>query len=50
MTTYRCPLHQEIQRDRPATCPKCGLRLEPREVPESTTGAKQGRNEPIRDK
>ncbi len=26
---YTCPMHPEVQRDRPGTCPKCGMALEP---------------------
>ncbi|WP_243318403.1 copper-transporting P-type ATPase [Geothrix paludis] len=29
---YVCPMHPDIRRDRPGTCPKCGMALEP-EVP-----------------
>jgi Cu+-exporting ATPase len=29
---YTCPMHPEIVRDRPGTCPKCGMALEPREA------------------
>ncbi len=29
---YTCPMHPEIVRDRPGTCPKCGMALEPRTV------------------
>src|ERR1700722_12251150 len=28
-TQYTCPMHPEIIRDRPGTCPKCGMALEP---------------------
>jgi len=28
-TIYTCPMHPEIRRDRPGTCPKCGMALEP---------------------
>jgi Cu+-exporting ATPase len=28
-TTYVCPMHPEIRRDGPGTCPKCGMALEP---------------------
>ncbi|QRQ89186.1 heavy metal translocating P-type ATPase [Cupriavidus oxalaticus] len=28
-TTYTCPMHPEIRQDRPGTCPKCGMALEP---------------------
>jgi Cu+-exporting ATPase len=27
---YICPMHPEIVRDRPGSCPKCGMALEPR--------------------
>ena len=26
---YTCPMHPEIRRDQPGTCPKCGMTLEP---------------------
>lgn len=26
---YTCPMHSEIQQDRPGNCPKCGMTLEP---------------------
>ena len=29
---YTCPMHPEIVRDAPGTCPKCGMVLEPRTV------------------
>jgi Cu+-exporting ATPase len=28
-TVYTCPMHPEIRQDRPGTCPKCGMTLEP---------------------
>jgi Cu+-exporting ATPase len=28
-TTYTCPMHPEIRRDRPGNCPICGMALEP---------------------
>jgi Cu+-exporting ATPase len=27
--TYTCPMHPEIRRNHPGTCPKCGMALEP---------------------
>ncbi len=30
--TYTCPMHPEIVRDEPGSCPKCGMALEPRTV------------------
>ena len=29
LTTYTCPMHPEIVRDRPGSCPICGMALEP---------------------
>lgn len=34
-TVYVCPMHPEIRRDTPGTCPKCGMALEP-EMPSVT--------------
>jgi Cu+-exporting ATPase len=28
--TYTCPMHPEIEQDRPGNCPKCGMTLEPK--------------------
>lgn len=28
-TMYTCPMHPEVQQDRPGNCPKCGMSLEP---------------------
>ncbi len=28
-TMYTCPMHPEVRQDRPGTCPKCGMALEP---------------------
>ena len=30
--TYTCPMHPEIVRDQPGSCPICGMALEPRTV------------------
>jgi Cu+-exporting ATPase len=27
---YTCPMHPEIERDRPGSCPICGMALEPK--------------------
>ncbi len=34
-TIYTCPMHPEIRQDRPGSCPKCGMTLEPL-IPEAT--------------
>ena len=31
-TQYTCPMHPEVVSDRPGSCPKCGMALEPRTV------------------
>ena len=30
--TYTCPMHPEIERDRPGQCPKCGMSLEAKTI------------------
>ena len=30
---YTCPMHPEVQSDKPGNCPKCGMRLE-KKVPQ----------------
>ncbi|MHB8622875.1 MAG: SPW repeat domain-containing protein [Sulfuricaulis sp.] len=31
--TYSCPMHPEVVRSEPGSCPKCGMTLEPRKAP-----------------
>jgi hypothetical protein len=44
-TKWTCPMHPEIVRDEPGSCPKCGMALEPME----STGEDEGENEELRD-
>jgi Cu+-exporting ATPase len=37
-TKYTCPMHPEIVRDGPGTCPICGMALEPMGVPPTDAG------------
>ncbi|RWM19910.1 MAG: heavy metal translocating P-type ATPase [Mesorhizobium sp.] len=37
-TQYTCPMHPEIIRDRPGSCPICGMALEPMGVPTGDEG------------
>ncbi len=37
-TKYTCPMHPEIVRDEPGSCPKCGMALEPMGVPAEDEG------------
>ncbi|MBZ9773612.1 heavy metal translocating P-type ATPase [Mesorhizobium sp. CO1-1-8] len=37
-TQYTCPMHPEIIRDKPGSCPKCGMALEPMGVPTGEEG------------
>lgn len=31
-TVYTCPMHPEVQNDKPGNCPKCGMKLEKKQV------------------
>ena len=31
-TIYTCPMHPEVQQEKPGRCPKCGMSLVPKEV------------------
>lgn len=33
---YTCPMHPEVQSDKPGKCPKCGMKLQKRESPKAT--------------
>lgn len=35
--TYTCPMHPEIEQQRPGSCPKCGMALETKGVPVAET-------------
>ncbi|MEO9336782.1 heavy metal translocating P-type ATPase [Mesorhizobium sp. SB112] len=37
-TQYTCPMHPEVLRDKPGSCPKCGMALEPMGVPTGDEG------------
>ncbi|UVK39119.1 heavy metal translocating P-type ATPase [Mesorhizobium sp. AR10] len=37
-TQYTCPMHPEIVRDKPGSCPKCGMALEPMGIPSGDEG------------
>ncbi len=43
-TVYTCPMHPEVVSDRPGSCPKCGMALEPR-----TPTAEEGPNPELAD-
>lgn len=34
---YTCPMHPEIEENRPGACPKCGMGLEPKDLPIAST-------------
>ena len=40
---YTCPMHPEIEQDKPGDCPKCGMHLEPKAVPAGEEGNKEAR-------
>jgi P-type Cu+ transporter len=37
-TTYTCPMHPEIEQDRPGECPICGMALEPKTISAGSPG------------
>jgi len=43
---YTCPMHPEVQQDKPRDCPKSGMALEPKTV---TAGTNEGENAELRD-
>ena len=45
-STYTCPMHPEVQQDRPGNCPKCGMTLEPKTA---TAGTDDNENAELRD-
>ncbi|HZC24736.1 MAG TPA: heavy metal translocating P-type ATPase, partial [Candidatus Binatia bacterium] len=34
---YTCPMHPEVRQQGPGSCPKCGMALEPAEIPATTS-------------
>lgn len=45
MKMYTCPMHPEIQQDKPGTCPKCGMKLVEAEKKMDHKGMDQGGHE-----
>jgi Cu+-exporting ATPase len=45
---WTCPMHPEIVRDRPGSCPICGMALEPRTVAQSGGGTAAEENPELR--
>lgn len=45
-TIYTCPMHPEVEQDRPGDCPKCGMALEPKTV---TSADSEDENSELRD-
>jgi len=43
-TTYTCPMHPQIRRNEPGSCPICGMALEPEGIPEA-----EGANPELKD-
>jgi hypothetical protein len=41
-TIYTCPMHPEVQLRGPGTCPKCGMKLEPKTATRSRSRAQKG--------
>jgi len=43
-TTYTCPMHPQIRRNAPGSCPLCGMALEPQGIPDA-----EGTNPELKD-
>jgi len=39
---YVCPMHPEVQSDKPGKCPKCGMDLVKNEAPDTVSGSRCG--------
>lgn len=50
MATYRCPMHPDVQSDKPTSCTKCGMKLEHVEIGPSTTSSRTGKQQPTRER
>jgi len=35
--TYTCPMHPEVEQQGPGSCPRCGMALEPKDIPLAAT-------------
>jgi hypothetical protein len=42
-TLYTCPMHPEVQSDRPGICPKCKMNLEPQKPATGHSHGTEGR-------
>lgn len=40
-SSFTCPMHPEVQRDRPGKCPKCGMSLVPKDRSERSPGGRK---------
>ena len=45
---YTCPMHPEVQKDKPGNCPKCGMRLV-KEKPKAAPVNHEGMHKPMKD-
>jgi hypothetical protein len=50
MALYSCPMHPEVESDKPMNCSKCGMKLEQREEHPSTTSSRTGKQQPVRER
>jgi P-type Cu+ transporter len=50
MATYQCPMHPEVQSDKPSTCTKCGMKLEQVEEGPSLATSRTGKQQPTRER
>lgn len=44
MVVYTCPMHPEVQSDKPGNCPKCGMRLVKKQAPDKKMDMQIGKD------
>lgn len=42
---YTCPMHPEVEQDKPGSCPKCGMNLVQKKKEEDSSPKKENENE-----
>ena len=50
MATFVCPIHADVQSDKPISCAKCGMKLVQRELGQSAPSSRTGKQQPTRER